>query len=73
MLQTRSGVLMTSSAHDLAAATPVDRDRYVDLLRVVALGVVMLGHFFMVGVEIDAGRCRRGDEHRLRSSLGRSG
>ncbi len=44
---------MTYSARDLAAATPVDRDRYVDLLRVVALTVVMLGHFFMVGVEVD--------------------
>jgi len=44
---------MTYSARDLAAATPVDRDRYVDLLRVAALGVVMLGHFFMVGVEVE--------------------
>jgi hypothetical protein len=52
MMQTRSGVAMTYSARDLAAATPVDRDRYVDLLRVVALGVVMLAHFFMVGVEV---------------------
>ncbi len=44
---------MAYSARDLAAATPVDRDRYVDLLRVIALGVVMLGHFFMVGVQVD--------------------
>ncbi len=54
MLQTRSGVCMTYSSRHLAAATPVDRDRYVDLLRVVALGVVMIAHFFMVGVEVTA-------------------
>lgn len=38
------------SASDLAAATPASRNRYVDLLRVVALGAVMLGHFLMAGV-----------------------
>ncbi len=53
MLETLVGVPMTYSARDLAAATPIDRDRYVDLLRVVALAVVMLGHFFMVGVQVD--------------------
>ena len=42
-----------SSAHDLAAATPTNRDRYVDLLRVAALGVVMVGHFFMVAVVVE--------------------
>lgn len=42
-----------SSAHELARATPADRDRYIDLLRVVALGVVMLGHFFMVAVVVE--------------------
>jgi fucose 4-O-acetylase-like acetyltransferase len=35
------------SAADLAAATPATRDRYVDLLRVVSLGVVVLGHWLM--------------------------
>lgn len=34
----------------MAAATPQSRDRYVDLLRVVALALVMLGHFLMAGV-----------------------
>lgn len=38
------------SIADLAAATPLTRDRYVDLLRVVALGLVMVGHFLMAGV-----------------------
>lgn len=39
-----------SSAAELASATPSSRDRYVDLLRVVALGLVMMGHFLMAGV-----------------------
>jgi Acyltransferase family len=43
-----------SSAAALAAATPATRDRYVDLLRVVALGAVMLGHFLMAAVVVDA-------------------
>ena len=42
-----------TSPHELADATPVSRDRYVDLLRVVALSVVMLGHFFMVAVVVE--------------------
>lgn len=41
---------MTVPAHEMAAATPASRDRYVDLLRVVALGMVMLGHFLMAGI-----------------------
>ncbi|MCU0265163.1 MAG: acyltransferase [Actinomycetia bacterium] len=40
------------SARELAAATPTTRDRYVDLLRVVALLAVMLGHFLMTGVVV---------------------
>ena len=43
---------VTMSAHDLAVATPDSRDRYVDLLRAAALGVVMLGHFFMIAVVV---------------------
>jgi len=34
----------------LAAATPLTRDRYVDLLRVVSLGVVVFGHWLMAVV-----------------------
>ena len=41
---------MGSSAHDLAAATPGTRDRYVDLLRVASLGTVVLGHWLMAVV-----------------------
>jgi len=40
----------TPTASDLAAATPASRDRYVDFLRVAALGSVMLGHYLMAGV-----------------------
>jgi surface polysaccharide O-acyltransferase-like enzyme len=40
------------NAAQLAAATPVTRDRYVDLLRVVSLGVVVLGHWFMAVVVV---------------------
>ena len=36
------------SAADIAAATPADRDRWVDTLRVGSLLVVMLGHWLMV-------------------------
>jgi len=32
---------------DLVAATPVTRNRYVDLLRVLSIGVVVLGHWTM--------------------------
>jgi len=42
---------VTLSASELAAATPTSRDRYVDLLRVAALGCVMVGHFLMAGVD----------------------
>ena len=35
------------SAQELAAATPATRNRYVDLLRVVSIFVVVLGHWMM--------------------------
>lgn len=34
-------------AHELASATPASRNRYVDLIRVVSIGVVVLGHWLM--------------------------
>ncbi len=40
------------SARELAAATPSQRDRFVDLLRVLALAAVMLGHFLMAAVVV---------------------
>lgn len=52
-------------AHDLhrspaalAATTPADRDRYIDLLRAVAIGVVVIGHWLVAAVWLDAGRLR---------------
>ncbi len=42
---------MQTSAAELAAATPTTRDRYVDFLRVVSIGVVVLGHWLMAVVE----------------------
>lgn len=44
---------MTVSARDMAAATPTDRDRYVDLLRVASLATVVLGHWLMAAVSGD--------------------
>jgi peptidoglycan/LPS O-acetylase OafA/YrhL len=35
------------SAADLAAATPPDRNRYVDFIRVLAICVVVCGHWFL--------------------------
>ncbi|GAA2519685.1 acyltransferase [Pilimelia columellifera] len=43
---------MTATA--LAAATPASRDRYLDLLRVASLAVVVLGHWIMAVIEVDA-------------------
>src|SRR5262245_14027741 len=43
-----------SSARDLAAATPATRDRYVDLLRVASLAVLVLGHWLMAVITVDA-------------------
>jgi Acyltransferase family len=34
-------------ARDLVAATPTTRNRYVDLVRVVAIGTVVIGHWLM--------------------------
>ncbi|MDQ6875115.1 MAG: acyltransferase [Actinomycetota bacterium] len=41
------------TARSLAAATRPDRDRYVDLLRVFAIGTVVLGHWLMAVVAVD--------------------
>ncbi len=41
------GAPARSSALDLASATPATRNRYVDLIRVVSIGVVVLGHWMM--------------------------
>ncbi|MFI6413721.1 acyltransferase [Streptomyces sp. NPDC050585] len=41
------------TARELAANTPADRDRYIDLLRVASLAVVVLGHWMMAAVTAD--------------------
>ncbi|HUS62263.1 MAG TPA: acyltransferase [Acidimicrobiales bacterium] len=45
----------TSRAEAIAAATPLDRDRYVDLLRAASIGVVVLGHWLMAAVRSEDG------------------
>ena len=46
----------SSRAADLAAATPAHRDRYVDLLRALAIVVVVIGHWTISAVTVDRGR-----------------
>ncbi len=43
-------------AHAIAAATPAHRDRYVDLLRAVAILAVVTGHWLAAAVTVQAGR-----------------
>jgi len=43
-------------ARALAAATPADRDRYVDFLRVASIAVVVLGHWLMAAFTRDGDR-----------------
>jgi fucose 4-O-acetylase-like acetyltransferase len=49
------------TAGELAAATPASRDRYVDFLRVLSIGVVVLGHWLMATVEVRPGGIRVGN------------
>jgi len=44
------------SARELVAATPETRNRYVDLLRVVSIAVVVLGHWTMAVLGYRAGK-----------------
>ena len=50
----RSGSV--SGARALVAATPETRNRYVDLIRVVSIGVVVLGHWTMAVLGYRGGR-----------------
>jgi hypothetical protein len=43
-------------AQDLAEATPETRNRYVDLIRVVAIGVVVIGHWLMAVLGFSGGK-----------------
>jgi len=46
---------LRSGAAQLAAATPVSRDRYMDFLRAVSIGVVVLGHWLMAVIIVHGG------------------
>ncbi|AVT32193.1 acyltransferase [Plantactinospora sp. BC1] len=43
---------------DLAGRTPAERERYVDLLRAVAIVLVVIGHWLIAVLDDDAGRLR---------------
>ena len=45
-----------TSIKELAAATPQSRDRYVDFLRALSIGVVVFGHWLMAIVFFEGGR-----------------
>jgi surface polysaccharide O-acyltransferase-like enzyme len=52
--------MRTSTVERIAGATPVTRNRVVDLLRVGALAVVVLGHWLMAAVWLRDGDLRTG-------------
>jgi hypothetical protein len=57
-------------ARELAARTPADRDRYLDLLRVLSLATVVVGHWLMAAVETGPdGRARAGNALAVLPSL----
>jgi len=49
---------LTASPQQVAAATPADRDRYLDLLRGLAISIVVLGHWLLAVVWMADGRLR---------------
>src|SRR3989304_5320824 len=44
------------SLSEIAAATPADRDRYVDFLRAFSIVTVVLGHWFIAIIVWEGGR-----------------
>lgn len=50
-----------SQARDLAAQTPVDRNRYVDFLRAVSILTVITGHWLVTAVYYRDGQLATGD------------
>ena len=52
--------MRTRTVADIAASTPVTRNRVVDLLRVGALSVVVLGHWLLAAVWLDDGELSTG-------------
>ena len=59
----------TSTASRLAAATPVDRDRFADLLRVASIVVVVAGHWLMAVVGWRGGQVETGNAIALAPGL----
>jgi len=49
------------NVQELVARTPATRNRYIDLLRVFSIFVVVLGHWLMAVIVIDAGGAITGD------------
>jgi hypothetical protein len=53
---------MWSKAREMAVLTPPERNRWVDFLRAVSIMAVVVGHWLMAGLYVDAaGELRRGD------------
>lgn len=53
---------MWNKARDLAEMTPPERNRWVDFLRAVSIMAVVVGHWLMAGLYVDAsGELLRGD------------
>lgn len=53
---------MWNKARELAEMTPPERNRWVDFLRAVSILAVVVGHWLMAGLYVDAsGELRRGD------------
>ncbi|MGL5819095.1 MAG: acyltransferase family protein [Phycicoccus sp.] len=51
---------VSTSVRDLVAATPDSRNRVVDLLRALAIGAVVLGHWLVAAVTVRDGRLDAG-------------
>ncbi|NNC91149.1 MAG: acyltransferase, partial [Acidimicrobiia bacterium] len=49
------------SVHELVARTPATRNRYIDLLRVLSIFVVVIGHWLMAVITIDGAGAIQGD------------
>lgn len=54
----RRALGLDRSASIIATATPADRDRYLDLLRAVAITAVVIGHWLIAVIWLDHGRLR---------------
>jgi hypothetical protein len=49
---------MWSKAREMAELTPLERNRWVDFLRAVSIMAVVIGHWLMAGLYVDAICCR---------------